>query len=427
MILDRKVAPPSKLVDQIQILEPQKIKLDNGIDVFALNAGSQEVIKIDIQLEAGVWSQTQNLVAIHTNSFLKLGSEKYSATEIANIFDRRGAYLQLTTDQHDAVITVLCLTRYFNELIEIVEDIIKHPVFPERVVQSMLLKKQQSFILENEKVKVKAQKRYTQVLFGHEFPYANTNVLEDFAALSSEKLSEFHSKYYHSNSCKIIIAGRFSSDHIQILNQRFGGNDWSSSELPEHNSPIIKSSAELQHFVPKENVLQSALRVGKLMPNRDSEDYFGLTLLIMVFGGYFGSRLMSNIREDKGYTYGIGCSYITLPHAAYINIASEVDVDVIQPALAEIRNEIRKLQSEPIVKEELQMVKNYMVGELLRSFDGIFAMSHSLKTLLDFNLDYDHYHNYFNALKAIDSVKLQALACKYLNADSMFEVVAGKN
>lgn len=426
MKLDRTIAPIAKFVDQIHILEPQKIILDNGINVYTLNAGSQEVIKIDIQLEAGVWNQTQNLVAIHTNLFLKLGSQKYSASEIAEIFDRRGAYLELSVDQHQSVVTVLCLTRYFDELMTVVEDLIKHPVFPEKEVRSMLLKKRQSFILENEKVKVKAQKRFTQVLFGNNFPYANTNTLEDFDHLSTVTFSEFHSQYYHSNRCKIIIAGRFTDDDIQILNKRFGQNDWAGELNEQSTIPAINSNVDRKHFIPKKDALQSAIRMGRLMPNRTSEDYYGLTLLMMVLGGYFGSRLMSNIREDKGYTYGIGCSYITLPNAAYMNISSEVGVNVIQPALAEIKKELITLQNEPIVNNELQMVKNYMTGELLRSFDGIFAMSHSLKTLLEFNLDYDHYHNYFNALKVLDSEKLQELARKYLEPDAMFEVVAGK-
>ena len=426
MKLNRTIAPKATAIEHIPIINPEKFALDNGIEVYAINAGSQDVLKIDIQLKAGVWYQEQNLVALLTNSFLKLGSEKYTAAQIAEVFDSKGAYLQLSADQHLAVVTVLCLSKYFGELMEIVEDLIKHPKFPLKEVDSMNRKKRQSFIHENEKVKVKAQKRFTQVLFGEEFPYSNTNVLSDYDFVSPTTLKSFHQKYYHSNRCSMIIAGKMSQAHLDVLNQRFGGNDWAGEEIPEKVIPNIKSSTESKIFVPKEDALQSALRIGKLMPNRTSADYYGLTLLLTVLGGYFGSRLMSNIREDKGYTYGIGCSYITLPNAAYMNIGSEVGAEVIQPALNEIYAEVKRLQIEPIESAELQMVKNYLQGEILRSFDGIFAMSQSLKTLLDFNLDYDHYHNYFKALKTINADQLQALAKQYLDVDTMFEVVAGK-
>jgi len=425
-MINRINGPEIANIDTIEHLLPEQWKLDNGIQVWGLNGGSQELVKIDFIFEAGTWYQPFNLVAGLTNAFMNQGSKKYSAQAIAEVFDSKGAYLNLSADQQFGSLTVFTLNKYLDEILEVAADVIKNPVFPQKELNAQISKKRQQFIIENNKVKVLAQKKFSQVVFGEAHPYANTNSFPDYDKLKREHFVDFHQKYYTANNCRIIVAGLYTDEMKNSLNKYFGGTDWlAHNKFNQLNFDFLPSN-KLNHFIEKDDSLQSAIRIGRLMPNRNHPDYYGLTILSTVLGGYFGSRLMTNIREDKGYTYGIGSGIFSLKNAAFLSISTGVGVEFCQPALKEIYFEIEKLQNEIIEDDELNLVKNYLLGETIRSFDGVFASSQSLRTLIESDLEYDHYDGFMEALKHISASDLMSLAQIYFNKIDLFEVVAGK-
>ncbi|MDA3880056.1 MAG: pitrilysin family protein [Prolixibacteraceae bacterium] len=426
-MVNRKLAPGINNVYEIDYLLPEKWKLDNGIDIWGINAGSQELVKIDFMFDAGSWHQSRNLVAGMTNALMSQGTGKYSAQQIAEIFDFRGAYLQLSADQQFGNVTILTLNKYLPEILDVTADVIKNPTFPAKEVKTQLAKKKQHFTIENNKVKTIAQKKFSVVMFGDEHPYSNTNVVVDYETLTRDDLVCFHSERYTSDNCRIILAGCYDRQVKELLQKYFGDSNWSrNGEKVQNPEYIIKPSMQMAHFFEKTDALQSAIRIGRHLPNRAEPNFFGLNILITILGGYFGSRLMMNVREDKGYTYGIGAGIFTQPNAAYLNIITEVGVNVCGAALDEIYSEIDRLQNEPVPDEELDIVRNYLLGETLRSFDGIFAMSASLKTLIESSLDYSHYDSFVQAIRSVTPAELQLLAQKYLNREELYQVVAGR-
>lgn len=425
-MINRKTAPAVSEIENVVHLLPEKWQLSNGIKVWGINAGSQEIVKIDFIFEAGAWYQTENLIAGLTNSFMNQGSKNYTAQEIAEAFDYRGAYLQLTVDQQFGTITIFTLNKYIEIVLKITADVIQFPVFPQKEIEAQIGKKKQQFIIENNKVKTISQKKFSQVIFGEDHQYSNTNKFEDYDKLTREKFIEFHAQNYTANKCKIVVAGRYDDNIKQMLNSYFGGENWiSDKEMPHVIHPITGAKTKT-HFVEKADALQSAIRIGCLFPNRDHIDFHGLNVLITLLGGYFGSRLMTNIREDKGYTYGIGAGIYSLPHASYLSIMTEVGSDVCDVAIKEIYFEIERLQRELIGEDELSIVRNYLLGETLRNFDGVFAMSGSLITLIESGLDYSHYDQFVEVLRNISPLELQQLAIKYLNVNELYQIVAGK-
>ena len=158
-----------------------------------------------------------------------------------------------------------------------------------------------------------------------------------------------------------------------------------------------------------------------------NEDYIKLQILNTVLGGYFGSRLMKNIREDKGFTYGIGSAIIPLKNSAYFFISAETGSDVTFQAVEEIYKELRKLKEQPIPIEELDLVKNYKTGEIMRSLDGPFAISDLTKLTIQFDLDADYFSKYISVIRNITSSELQDLAIKYFNENDLYELIVGKN
>jgi zinc protease len=424
-MINRNNQPEVKQISQLRFLEPELWSLSNGIPVWGLNAGSQELVKIDLIFEAGTWYQPMNLVAGLTNAFLNQGTSKYSAQEIAEAFDYRGAYLQLTADQHFASVSVLVLNKYIDEVLEIAASVVQQANFPLNEIEAQIGKKKQQFMIENNKVKTLAQKKFSQVLFGMNHPYANSNQFNDYDLINSELLSTFHQKFYHPANCRILLAGKYNGTVVAALERHFGASSWPISQEKLRFHHQINTNTARTFFVEKKDGVQSALRLGMLIPNRKHPDFHALNILSTILGGYFGSRLMTNIREEKGYTYGIGSAIYTMPEAAYFTISTEVGNDVTGAALQEIYIELNRLTNELVPDEELQVVKNYMTGEMLRSFDGVFAMSSSLRNLIEVGLDYEHYRNMSETIKLINSERLRELARKYFRKDAIYEVIAG--
>jgi len=423
-MLNRTIQPTVNPIEHIDMVKAEKRLLSNGIPVHFVNAGTQDVVKIDFVFEAGTWFQPANLVASLCNSMLEEGSANFTAAEIAEKFDYYGAYIQLTVDQNQGFVNVVTLGKYLPEILEVMEDMIKRSVFPEHELEVLIAKNKQKWLLENEKVRTLCQKKFTQVLFGDAHPYTINNKLEDFDRITRDELTKFYRKFYHSGNCHIIAAGKVDDAVLQMIDERFGGNDWLGGkvEIPEYE---INSSSEKKHHVVKANGIQSAIRVGKFWVPKTHPDYHALSVLVTILGGYFGSRLMTNIREEKGYTYGIGSFALTFKKASYLIISTEVGNEYVEPTLTEIAAEMKRLQNELISEDELETVKSYLLGEFLRDFDGPFALAGSFKAINDFNLDYSFYDNYLHVLRTVTSEELKQLALKYLNPEDFYTVVAG--
>ena len=425
-MLNRTIQPTVNPIEHIDMVKAEKRMLSNGIPVHFVNAGTQDVVKIDFVFEAGTWFQKSNLVASLCNSMLEEGSANFTAAEIAEKVDFYGAYIQLTVDQNQGFVNVVSLGKYLPAILEVMEDLIKRSVFPEYELQVLIDKNKQKWLLENEKVRTLCQKKFTQVMFGDTHPYAINNKLEDFDQVTREDLMQFYRTYYHSGNCHIIAAGMIDEQVLGLLDRHFGGNDWGHDQAVKPECEIYTDPVKMHH-VEKANGIQSAIRVGKFWVPKTHPDYHALSILVTIFGGYFGSRLMTNIREEKGYTYGIGSFVLTLKQASYLIISTEVGNEYVGPTLAEIAVEMKRLQTELVSENELETVKSYLLGEFLRDFDGPFALAGSFKAINDFDLDYTFYDEALKVLRNITSAELRTLAQQYLNPEDFHTVVAGSN
>jgi len=425
MKVNRTIPPPIRPIEKPLLTPPACILLDNGLPVYPLFSGTQEICKIDFIFEAGTWQQDVPLQAALTNAMLQEGSENYSAGAIAEKFDFYGAYLQHSADHHSGTVSVIALTKHLPNLLPVIEDMVKRPIFPEKEFETIVTRRKQRFLLENEKVKVLSQKKFSEALFGAGYPYAQTTKEEDYEKLQRSRLIDFYRSFYHSNNCKIVVSGRFGDDLTVLLNHCFGGNDW-GSKTPVRTTPDPNPSPDRKIFVLKPGAIQSAIRVGKTLVRKDHPDYLPLQVLITILGGYFSSRLMTNIREEKGYTYGIGAHFITLKKAGYLVIATEVDKNYEQATLNEIFLELRRLQQELIGHDELERVRQYLLGDYLRDLDGPFALAANFLGVHEYGLDYDFYEKQYRTILTITPEKLKQLAEGYLHEDTFHTVIAGR-
>ncbi len=426
-MLNRTEAPAFKTIDRIDIIQATKQKLNNGIDFYSINAGSQEITKIEFVFKAGMFYQPSPLIASNTNTLIESGTRSFTANQISDGIDFFGSFLELEVGQDFATVTLYSLNKYLNESLKFMEEVLKYPVFPEDEFKIHVANKKQKHQINSQKVDILARRRFSELLFGEKHPYGVQVNDTDFDRVSVSEIKAFFKDHYHSGNCTIIASGHLPATIIGTLNTFFGNEAWGNDKaaIGAVNS-ALHTTKQQKHFVERPDAIQSAIKMGRLLFNKTHSDYFKFQVLNTVLGGYFGSRLMANIREDKGYTYGIGSGLASFVNGGYFAISTEVGADVTKQTLEEIYKELGKLRNDLVPENELETVRNYILGHFLRSVDGPFSLADKFKSIWEFGLDYSYFDNYFNAVKTVTPKELRDLANKYLKEEDMIECVVGK-
>jgi zinc protease len=427
-MLNRAQAPSFKTIDTINIIKANHTKFSNGIDFYSLSAGSQEIVKIEFIFKAGMYHQAASLIASSTNNLLEVGSKSYSANQISDGIDFYGSFLELHVEQDFAIVSLFSLNKYLNESLKFIEELIKYPTFPDDEFKLYITNKKQNHFINSQKGDVLVRRKFSQLLYGEKHPYGLTVVDNDFDRINISEIKDFFSQYYTSNNCTIIASGNLPDSITETLNSFFGEKKWGqTNDLILPKSYSIETTKQQKHFIYKEDAIQSAIRVGRVLFNKTHPDYFKFQVLNAILGGYFGSRLMANIREDKGYTYGIGSGVVNLVNTGSFYISTEVGNNVTSQTLKEIYKEIKILREKLVSVDELETVRNYILGQFLRSVDGPFALADKFKAIWEYNLDYTYFDLYFNAIKTVTPNDIIDLANKYLQEKDLLECVVGKN
>ena len=422
---DRKIQPDIRPLDQCRLTDPEIYTLPNGIRVVQFDAGTQELVRIELIFRAGSWFQPRNFTSLATNLMLREGTRFHSSQQLSAQLDFYGAHLETTAEKDNAYVTLYTLNKHLHDTLPLLEEIVKHASFPEQEFSILAGKQRQMLLVNMEKVNFVARTRFNPLIYGKSHPYGNYLETDDIDNFDPSGLAGFHKTHYNAGNCTIMVAGKVDNRLPAMLAAAFGGDDWLEKPASGH-SYEIQPTGGLKHFIPRENALQSAIRIGRLLFDRHHPDYLGMKVLNTLLGGYFGSRLMTNLREDKGYTYGIGSAIIPLQHSGYFFISCEVGADATADALKQIETEMIRLCLEQVPEEELKLVRNYMLGSFLRSIDGPFALADNYRNVMEHGLDNDFLYAMLETIRTISPAQLQQLACKYLDPAGMVQLVVGK-
>ncbi len=423
--MNRTIAPPITNTAQLelQLKEAQNFTLDNGIEVCMIDAGKQEVLLVEFIFDAGNIYETKNLVSGTTSHLLKCGTTTKTAFELNEAFEYYGAYLNRGAGAEHGSISLHTLNKHIEVLLPMVYDVIYNATLPQKELEIFQQNSLQRLKMNLQKGDFVANRLIDAYVYGEQHPYGRYSSEADYMAVTQKDCEAFYTQHYKKAKFKIFVGGKLTANLKELLNQYFGQHTIENTTLSIPQKNYNPATEKKYSIINDPAAVQGAIRLARPFFNRHHPDFKECMVLNNIFGGFFGSRLMDNIREDKGYTYGI-YSYTQnhMEECAWV-ISTEAGKDVALATIEEVYKEMDILKNELVDEEELQLVQNYMMGQLLNDLDGPFQLINRWKMYSLNNLTGQYFYDYVNTIKTITPQRIQELARKYLNKVDFYELV----
>lgn len=426
-MLERTIPPEIQQPSAPLVREPQLVMMPNGVPLHVLAAEDSGVVRLDLLFGGGRWHQAYPLQALFTNRMLREGTRRFSSGEIAERLDYYGAWLEMASAAEYTYLTLYSLRKYLPQTLEVLESVVKEPVFPDEELQVVLETNIRQFQVNSSKTDFLAQRKLMNVLYGETHPAGHQLVKEDYLNITSERLRSFYQRYYHSSNCSLYLAGQADEACIRLVEEHFGMEPFGrvDNRVDKHTFAPCGSS-EKNFFIERAGSAQSTIRMGMLSLDHQHPDYLKFRVLVTLLGGYFGSRLMTNIREEKGYTYGISAGLLSYPAESVFLISADTACAHVDDLLQEVYAEMDRLCNEQVSEEELSRVRHYMLGEMCRSYESVFSLSDAWMFVHISGLRESYFSSVARAVHTVNACELRDLAQKYLCKENLKVVVCGK-
>lgn len=404
------------------------IRFSNGVKVHCFSDTASDCLRLEfLFMNAGNIHQNKLLTALTSVTLITEGTRCLSALDVADRLDYYGVFVEKNVYREFSSVVFHCLKKYIGELLPLIEQIIKYPEYDKEELAVHIAKGRQKTELNDKKTSTIAMKAFYRSVFPDGHPFSSFAQKEDWDALTRQDLLSFSRQFYSTSQCEIILAGDCSDELIRSLELHFGESSWGETSSPllrDYDAKVLLPVKT--EFVNKQDASQSSIMVGKPCINHLHGDFFKLKVLVCLFGGYFGSRLMTNIREEKAYTYGISADIKTNRRFGVLSILADVKLDKAEETLKEIDFEIERLQNELADEEELRNVKNYLLGDCLRALDGVTEVADRFSYLKGTGCSLSYFQRLAQETKRVSAEELRLMARKYLDKDEMYRVIVGK-
>jgi zinc protease len=421
--LDRTIAPTSSSISSMNLIHGSSYTTQNNIPFHYVNIPGSNVLKVDFVFHAGLRNQHFNGQASATGSMLSEGTHKYSAKQLADNLDAFGAYLQSKTGVDDSQLTLFCLPKYLPQAMDYILEVLTNCSFPEKELDTYKTNALQRLAVNQQRNSFLNRRAFYASIFGKDNAYGSAVNQEDYINISRETVSSFYNNSILPGIKFVMVSGEASGHVLAQLES-------SLAHLPAAPNPpkevLLSGVSSEQIFLENEHSVQSAIRIGRKLFGRKHPDFKKMQVLNMALGGFFGSRLMKNIREEKGLTYGIYSAMESYWDGGAFYIETEMNNELRNTGVVEILKEVSILRETLIPKEELNLVKNYLLGSFLRSIDGPFSLADRYKMILDYGFTYDYYQEFVETIRSISASEIQRLANTYLQEKDLTTVIAGR-
>lgn len=420
-MLDRTTPPAAKRISRVNITKANSISISNGTPLHIIHAGDHDIIRLEIIMKSGRWFETKKGTAYFASQMLLEGTSRKSSKELADIFEFHGTHVSINSGIDYNTFVVYTLRSKLVEIIDIISQCFMDPVFPEHELNILKDIQIQQLRINNEKNNYVAGKEIRKLLFGTIHPYGRSLEIEDMEDKLNAELLRSYYKTDLLNGIEIVISGN--------VNDRLIADLEALNQLPVYLKKLMnhefEDNTKSVTIIDKKDSLQSSIRLGRRIIHKSHEDFIGLIILNELFGGFFGSRLMKNIREDKGYTYGVHSSLISHIQDSFWVVGTDVKKEFVGDTIEQVFFEMDRLRSELVGHEELSLLKNFMLGNFISSLETSFALADKFKNIHLFGMDYSFYDRYIDTVNTITPRQLQDLANRYLTKENFKKVIVG--
>ena len=401
---------------------PHRLTLKNGIPFIGLHDPHLELVRLDIRLMAGSYFQQKPSVSAAALKLITEGTSLLSAEEIAEQLDYFGSYFEVLADRDFSSFTVYFPKSAASEILHIIKQLFDDAVFPQEKIAIYQNNSKKNLAINLEKTSYLSFTHFFANLFGEKHPYGFSINFSDIDAIVREDIVQFYQTHFHAGNIRIFAAGNLDHSFQKLLDDTIGQLHGKAANTSVF-IPAQPQSARI--YVEREMSCQSSICIGRKLFNRTDRNWEPMTVLNTVLGAYFGSRLMTNIREEKGLAYGIYSRMTSFLQDGMFLISADVNKNQVQQATDEIYKELSLLTQEEITSKELSLVKNYLYGSFLRNFDGLFSQIDRIIISDDHHLEDTYWETCLKLFKSADSSTLLSLARNYFQPDDMVEVIVG--
>lgn len=423
MTLDRSKAPDFRIPEDFELFPPSEFLLNNGARLFFIPTPNLAAVKIEVLGKGNRASLPldETLIPSFTLQMVLEGTTSKNSEDLSNFFDFQASEVSPILSYSHEGLSLLTTKKHINEVIPVFLTLFTDAIFPEEYLEKKQSQRKLSIRLEKEKTASKASQLFRKALFGANHPYGLETEEKHVDSVTSAKLKTYYGNLLFQD-LEVFVSGDFSENELQYLCNILG-------DLPNRKqieAPLFPSAeTTFQIIESRENAVQSSIRIGNWSIPKTDPDYFALSVFNTILGGYFGSRLIKNIREDKGHTYGISSSLAEIGDSNYWVIGADVQKAYYKEVIDEIYKEIEKLVSEPIDADELEVVRNYLIGQMLSRFSSSFDLMDRFRSVHHSGLDFSFYTQKLAFLKSFTAKEIQKAGKKYFANSPLIEVVVG--
>ncbi|MEM0999851.1 MAG: pitrilysin family protein [Bacteroidota bacterium] len=431
-MIDRRVPPAAAPLEKTPFPTVHTRTLRNGTTVYLVPYGTQPVVELGAVFPGGRSFEPAAAIATFTGKMLQEGTRNYTGLEFARRLDHLGAFIGVETGYENATVLLTSLVKHLGSTIPLLQEMLLQPIFPEKDLSKLKTRTIQHLDVENQKTGFRARKEFNRLVFGPDHPYGRSAEREDIRIVENDMLKAYWRKNFNFRNLRLVAVGRFDeSQLLRMLEDHFGTPDvadpaqkvnldqsYARQVAPEHPTGL--------RYFEMPDTMQATVRIGHRGFSRHHSDYYRMQVVNTVLGGYFGSRLMKNIREDKGYTYGIGSAWLGMRYGGYFLAQTDVGNQYIQPTLDEMEKEIHRLIDQGLEDTELGLVKNYMLGRMISGRETPMQIFELIKSIISNGLPFQALDDKFDIIQGMTTEEVQELAAKHLQPEKLLKVVCGK-
>ncbi len=422
-IIDRTIPPAFKTIETVYFPKLKHVQLDNGQPLYVINVGSQPIVRLEVVFDAGSWYENTLGAASFSVKMLSESTKNYTSAQISEYFEGIGAFTDLGPGLDRANITVYGLAKHLEAILTMLNELLNEATFPEKELNDLKNISLQGLKINLKKNAFIANTKFREQLFGPLHPYGKSQTEDTIEAIDTGKVRQFYQDRISNRPFTVFLSGQVSDNEILLVNKHLG-----------QQQPVVYSGSQFDHkitpntnhlHINKPDAVQTSIRLGGHLFMRQHPDFYKFMVTNEVLGGYFGSRLVKNIREEKGFTYGISSNMALLRNAGYWAISTDVKKEFAQATLDEIQHEIKLLQTELVPVDELQTVQNFMAGEFAGSLNTSFEIADRVRLMVLEGLEPDFYANYISKIRTVTPQQVLETAKQYLNFDDLQQTLVG--